>query len=124
MLRSVIDGGLHDHSIAARIGAIDRVIFNRAPFACRTPILTELGEGIAGVFRGVLLPVCVPEPDRIGFFKVLMFEGGEEFIGNMPLRIVAEMVGDPDQYERGNNPDDYQLPTAAGSRLIVLLSVH
>src|SRR2546430_5152453 len=97
MLDAVIDRGLHDHSVAARIGTVDRVSLDGSPFAGRTPIPTELGEGVAGVFRGMLLPIRISEPDPVGILEVLVLECGKEFIGSMTFRIVAEMVSDPYQ---------------------------
>ena len=56
------------------------------------PVFGEAGEGVAGVFGGVLLPVGVVVVDAVGLGVVLGFEGFEEVVDAM---LVAEVGEEP-----------------------------
>src|SRR5438309_5548763 len=113
MLGSAIDRCLHDYTVAARIRAIDGVRLEDSPFACWPPILRKLGEAIAGVFRGMLLPGRIFEPDCVRILKIRTLDGRKKFLDGVTRRVVAEVVSDPCEYNRGNDADDNQLSATA-----------
>ena len=57
----------------------------------------------------MLLPVWVFEPNRVRTLEILMFEGSKKSVGGVACGVVAEMIGDPCQYDCGNDGGDDQL---------------
>src|SRR5438309_27291 len=124
MFGSVVHRGLHDHAAAARIGAIDRVIPDDAPFACRPPILRKIAKGVIGIFRGMLFPVRVLIPDGVSALNILMRQGRKKLTGDVAFGIVAQMIRNPYQDDCPNNGNNDQVSATAGARLVELLRIH
>jgi hypothetical protein len=115
---------LHNHSAAARIRAINGIRLDDSPLARRTPVLSEIAEGVFRVFVGVLLPDGVLMPEGVGAFQVATLEGGKEFIHCPAVGIVPQVICHPREDERRNDSDDDEIPATAAASLIVLLRIH
>src|SRR5581483_3756924 len=105
-LRAFVNGGLHDHSASARVGAVDGERFDPAPLTGRPPILGEVTESVVRILCRMLFPVWVIEPDAVGVFHLSPLERREELRRHASLGIVPQMVQNPSEKQRSEDTND------------------
>ena len=75
----------------------------------------KLPEGILFVTVGVLLPLRIGAPDRVGFLEIFLLDRGKELVHRAlfwPEAVPVSDGAEDEDYHHGNNDEPYAPPRA------------